>query len=352
MHGIFFRSQSRRIAAQQLINSPWILLACAIIFSFSFSGCASVSAENSAADAAAAGLSVVPSVVDFKTVVVGQKNSQTVKITNSSKGSINLKSLRVSGSGFSLSTAQAPVLLAPGGHVNLSVVFAPATVSSETGSLIIAATDLKSPVSVPLSGSGKKAAPGLTVSPSSLSFGSHAVKTSSSQSVTLTNTGNLSISINSITVSNPAFSVSGISKGVTLSADQKLEFQVWYHPTAAGNTSTTISVAGSAGVAPVNLAAVGTATNTSSPTSGTDSPHSVTLTWSDHSSSTKGFHVYRGDAAGGPFKRLDPSKVETTSYKDADVTGGAHYYYVVTAVGDGGPESAYSNEVSVEIPND
>jgi hypothetical protein len=350
MRGIFFQSRSRRIAAQQFTNSPWILLACAIIFSFSFSGCASVSAENSAADAAAAGLSIVPSVVDFKSVVVGQKNSQTVKITNSTKGSINLKSLHVSGTGFSLSAGKAPVMLAPGGHVNLSVVFAPATAASETGSLVISASDLKSPVSVPLSGSGRKATPGLTFSPSSLSFGSHAVKTSTSQTVTLTNSGNLSVSISSIIVSNPAFSVSGISKGVTLAADQKLVFQVWFHPTAFGQTSTTIFVAGSSGVAPVNLAVAGSATN--STTSNADSAHSVTLTWSDHSSSSMSFHVYRGEASGGPFNRLDQGKLQTTSYRDANVESGGHYFYVVTSVGDSGPESAYSNEVSVEIPKD
>ena len=349
MRGIFFKPQSRVAAAQQLTNSPWILLACAIIFSFSFSGCASVSAENSA-DPAAAKISVVPSVVDFKAVVVGQKNSQTVKVTNSSSTSINLKSLHVSGTGFSLSSAKVPVLLAPGSHVDLSVVFAPSTAAKATGSLVISTVDLETPVSVPLSGAGEKTTPALTLSPASVNFGTRGVKSSTPQSVVLTNTGNISLSISSIIVSNPAFSVSGISKGVSLSPDQKLEFQVWFHPTAAGQASTTISVDSSAGLAPVKLPVAGSASSSAPSTPGAASPHSVTLNWSDNSGSARGFYVYRGEAPGGPFKRLDHAKLETTSYKDADVVSGGHYYYVVTAVGDSDSESAYSNEVAVEVP--
>ncbi len=350
MRGIFLKPQSPVDVAQQLTNSRWILLACAIISSVISSGCASVSAENPA-DRAAAKLSVVPSVVDFKAVVVGQKNSQTVKVTNSSSTSINLKSLNVSGTGFSISSAKGPVLLAPGSHVDLSVMFAPSTAAKQTGSLVISTADSKAPVSVPLSGAGEKATPALTLSPASVNFGTRGVKTSTPQSVVLTNTGNISLSIGSIIVSHPAFSVSGISKGVSLSPDQKLEFQVWFRPTAAGQTSTTVSVTSSADLAPVQLPVAGSASSSAPSNPSAASPHSVTLNWSDNSGSASGFYVYRGEAAGGPFERLDQAKLETTSYKDANVVSGGHYYYVVTAVGDSDSESAYSNEVAVEIPN-
>ena len=80
--------------------------------------------------------------------------------------------------------------------------------------------------------------------------------------------------------------------------------------------------------------------------------HSVTLEWADHNVSATGFHVYRSEVSGGPFNRINQGELEATTFKDSQVVGGAHYFYVVTAVGEGGPESAYSNEVSVEIPND
>jgi hypothetical protein len=291
----------------------------------------------------------VPSVIDFKAVVVGQKNSQTVQITNSSSNSINLSGLQVSGTGFSLSSAKAPVLLAPGSHVSLSVVFAPAAAADQTGSLVISTSDLDTPVRVPLSGAGEKAAPKLTLSPASVNFGTRAVKTSTPQLVVLTNTGNSSLSISSISIANPAFSVAGISKGVSLSPNQKLEFQVWYHPTVVGNAAVAIAFDSSASLAPVTLPVVGSASNSAVPTPGATGAHSVTLNW-NASNSAAGYHVYRSEVAGGPFNRIDTSQIESTSYKDADVVSGGHYFYVVTAVEASGPESAYSNEASVVIP--
>src|SRR6266404_6498485 len=100
MHGKSSRLPSRSLALQHLSTSHQILVAAAII-SAAISGCASASADKTSA-ATAAKISVVPSIIDFKSVVVGQKNSQTVKITNSSSNSVNLNSLHVSGTGFSL----------------------------------------------------------------------------------------------------------------------------------------------------------------------------------------------------------------------------------------------------------
>jgi hypothetical protein len=342
----------RQLASGRFPDFRFLLPACMVIFSVILSGCAAVSAGNSSPEPVAAKISIVPSAIDFKAVVVGQKNSQTVKITNSTLQSVNLRSLQVSGSGFSLSAVKAPVLLAAGSHIELSVVFAPPSESGHTGALVISGPDLKAPVSIPLSGEGEKAAPALAISPASVNFGARTIKTSTSQSVILTNSGNISLSISSISVANPVFSVSGINKGVTLAPGQKLEFQVWFHPTATGKAAATISLDSSAGSTPVKLAVAGSASSSSTSTPTSTASHSVTLDWNDRSSSTKGYHVYRGAVAGGPFERLDSALLESTSYKDTAVIGGAHYFYVVTAVGEGGPESAYSNEISVEIPND
>jgi hypothetical protein len=349
---MFSQFYFRKPASRQFPDSRFLLLAGVVIFSVIFSGCASVSAGNSAAEPAAAKISIVPSAIDFKEVVVGQKNSQTVKITNSTLQSVNLRSLHVSGSGFSLSAVKAPVLLAAGSHIELSVVFAPPSAAGHTGALVISGPDLKAPVSVALSGEGEKAAPALAISPASVNFGARTIKTSTSHSVILTNTGNLSLSISSVSVANPVFAVSGISRGVTLSPGQKLEFQVWFHPTASGKAAATISLDSSAGATPVKLAVTGSASTSATSTPTTTASHSVTLDWNNRSSSTEGYHVYRGEAAGGPFERLDATLLESTSYKDSRVMGGGHYFYVVTAVGEGGSESAYSNEVSVEIPTD
>ena len=349
MRGTFFQSSYHLSVARQG-SQTFFLLAFAIILAGHCSGCASTSAGKTAADPASAQISVVPSTVDFKAVVVGQKNSQTVKITNTSQSPIDLQQLRISGSGFALSSSPGSVSLAAGSSANLTVVFSPANSSASTGSLVISSADLKTPVTVPLSGSGAKATPGLTASPASLDFGTHAVKSSTSQSVTLTNTGNVSIAINSIGLAGSAFSLSGLSKGVSLAPDQQLQFQVWFHPAAAGSAAQTLTINSSSLPAPVKIAFSGSAAN--SATEPTARPaHSVTLNWEPGPSSIEGYYVYRSDVSGGPYQRISSALVTSPTYTDTTVQGGGHYFYVVTSVKKNGEESPYSNEVDVTIPS-
>jgi hypothetical protein len=325
-----------------------------VLFAIVLSGCAGATNqklnEKSSTEPTNAKLSVIPSVVDFKSVVVGQKNSQPLKLTNISKDSISIQSLNVSGSGFTLSSGKSPLALAPGAQASLTIVFAPSATTEASGSLVISSPDLEAPVHVALSGSGEKAAPALTASPSALNFGSHAAKSSTSQSVTLTNTGNIAVALSSVAVGNSAFTISGLSNGVSLTPDQKVEFQVWFRPAVAGNSSSTVTIGASSLSSPVKLAVAGSATNsTTSPAAAV--AHSVTLGWNSSNSSVAGYHVYRSETSSGPFQRLTDSAIGSLSYKDSAVEPGGHYYYVVTAVETNGSESIYSNEVSAEIPN-
>src|SRR5713101_5917789 len=92
-----FPALIRGLAARCFRTSNCLLVVGALIPTFVFSGCATVSPGNSAANPAAAVVSVIPAEVDFKSVVVGQKNSQTVQITNTSNKNVYLSALRVSG---------------------------------------------------------------------------------------------------------------------------------------------------------------------------------------------------------------------------------------------------------------
>src|SRR5262245_56315974 len=102
------------------------VMACLELF---VSGCASISALNPAP----AALSVVPASVDFKTVVIGQKNSQTLTVTNTSEKPVDLKSVHVSGTGFALASGKVPVVLRPGASSTLSVAFSPTSAATVDG---------------------------------------------------------------------------------------------------------------------------------------------------------------------------------------------------------------------------
>lgn len=82
-------------------------------------------------------------------------------------------------------------------------------------------------------------------------------------------------------------------------------------------------------------------------------PHSVTLTWqaprSDAGSAIVGYNVYRSTTSGGPFVKL-ASRVPEPRYEDRLVNGSRTYYYVVTAVDQGGRESRFSGEARAVIP--
>ncbi len=72
----------------------------------------------------------------------------------------------------------------------------------------------------------------------------------------------------------------------------------------------------------------------------------VKLTWDTVAGATS-YNVKRSTTAGGPYTTI-ASNLSTVTYNDSNVTSGATYYYVVSAVTSNG-ESANSNEVSTTV---
>ena len=71
---------------------------------------------------------------------------------------------------------------------------------------------------------------------------------------------------------------------------------------------------------------------------------SVILSWNNETVSS--FNVYRSLTSGGAYTKINKIPIITNSYTDSTVTINNVYYYVVTAVGSTGLESAYSTQVS------
>jgi hypothetical protein len=98
----------------------------------------------------------------------------------------------------------------------------------------------------------------LSVSPSSINFGSITKGRSAAQTATLTNTGSASVVVSGETVTGTAFSTSGLSLPLTLVGGQSATFTVTFTPTAAGSASGTISVASDATNSPATVSLSGT----------------------------------------------------------------------------------------------
>jgi hypothetical protein len=154
--------------------------------------------------------------------------------------------------------------LAAGASCTISATFTPSATGTRSASIQVTDNATGSPQSIALSGTGAAAAPVVSLAPSSLSFGSQAVgSTSGSQSVTLTNSGNAPLSITSIAVggtnagdfTDPNTCPSGPS---TLAAGSSCTISATFSPSAPGARSASIQVTDNVGSSPQAVALSGT----------------------------------------------------------------------------------------------
>jgi hypothetical protein len=97
----------------------------------------------------------------------------------------------------------------------------------------------------------------LSANPTSLSFGNVNVGASSSVPATLTNNGNSSVTISSVTATGAGFSTSGVTAGTTLAPNQSATLKVAFAPAAAGNVTGSVSVASNATNSPAVMTLAG-----------------------------------------------------------------------------------------------
>jgi hypothetical protein len=181
---------------------------------------------------------------------------------------------------------------------------------------------------------------GLTALPGSVSFGNVNTGSSSARSVTVTNGGDLPLTVGNVAVSGPGFSVSGVPVGLALDPGETAALSVTFSPSSAGAATGKVTVSDqSAEPLLINLAGTGVA-----------SGHSVTLSWNASPSGVTGYRAYRATNPAGPYTALNPSPTPQLRYTDSTVQAGTTYYYVVAAVASGSVESAYSNQASAAVP--
>ena len=168
-----------------------------------------------------------------------------------------------------------------------------------------------------------------SLSPSSLTFGNEPVDTtSSSQTVTLNNTGSAALSITSIafTGADPADFTENNTCGSSVAAGGTCTIAISFTPSASGARTASLTITDNASGSPQSVALSGTGT------------HDVILTWTASTTSgIAGYNVYRGTTSGGESSTpLNSAPINGTTYADENVTAGTKYYYVVTAVASNG----------------
>jgi trimeric autotransporter adhesin len=160
-------------------------------------------------------------------------------------------------------TVPASVTIAGGSTSGSFTATASAVTTAQTATLTATANGGSASAALQLNA----ATPGLTISSTSLTFGTVQLNTATTQSVTLTSSGNVPVTINTASITGSGFADSGMSFPLTLNPNQTATLTVTFDPTAAGAVTGALTITSNAttgGTATVSLSGTGQAPPTPS----------------------------------------------------------------------------------------
>jgi hypothetical protein len=207
---------------------------------------------------AAGGVTVSPASFTFGSVQIGLSQSQNETLNNTSAQSITISQATFSGAGFSTTGLTLPTTLAPNQSATFGVVFTPATVGADNGTLAITVSGSSTALDFALSGVGVAPAT-LSATPASLTFTNVQVGQAPSQTETLQNTGGANATISQATVAGSGFTIAGLTTPLTLTPGQTASFSVTFAPLSAGNPSGSVMVDSNATDPALSIGLSGTA---------------------------------------------------------------------------------------------
>jgi hypothetical protein len=229
-----------------------------------------------------AGLALVPSTLDFGSQLVDTSStSQTVMVSNTSANAVTVNSVSVSGDftlatgstqagmirnigtrsdaanatvrSYDVSPASTCATIAPGSNCTIQTLFTPSAMGTRNGTMVL--TTSSGLLNVALAGTAN--IPGVDLNPSTLSFGSQAVTTTStSQTVTVTNTGTSPLTLSSVTA---AGDFSQINNCATVAPGASCAIQSVFAPAATGTRNGTLTLVDNDGTHVVALTGMGNA---------------------------------------------------------------------------------------------
>ena len=191
-------------------------------------------------------IDVTPLTLDFGDVEIGQTSDLQVTISNSGIADLNVSSLTVDNSLFSIESPSAPIVISPAGSADVTIQFAPDVESSETGTLSINSDDSdEAIVTVALSGNGTTpppVGPDITLSTLSVDFGNVAPGESYSQTVTISNDGLADLTVSSLVLTNALFSLSADETPITLAPGSSSTATITFSPAEDGEQTDSLTI--------------------------------------------------------------------------------------------------------------
>ena len=226
-----------------------------------------------------AGLGATPTSLAWGTRAVGSSETLTVGVTNTGTSTETFSSVTGPSTPFTASGLPAVgSTLAPGATTTISATYSPTAVSASDSSSIVLTTDQGS-LTIPLTGTAISADPQVTISPTSLSFGNVLVGKTATQTFTVSNTGNVNLTVTKAAPPTAPFAATNpIPEGQELAPGESYTVTMTFTPTAAQTYSGAYEVSTDTGQGAMYVNVTGTGV----PTSGQlfNATRSSTGTWS------------------------------------------------------------------------
>jgi len=197
--------------------------------------------------------------------------AQTITLKNTGGATLNITSISITGANASnfAATNNCGLSLAASATCTVSIAFTPSSAASFSASLSFADNAANSPQSVTLTGAGISAPVPLAVfNPTALSFGSQAVNTAATQTITLSNPGNATLNISGFMIAgaNPTdFAITANTCGSTLASLSSCAIAVTFTPLSTATLTASLSVTDNAATSIQTVALSGTGTPTPAP---------------------------------------------------------------------------------------
>ncbi len=201
-------------------------------------------------------VSPTPLNLGFSPEIVGVTSaSKAVTVKNNSGATVTINSITATGN-FAVPSTTCGSSLNAGKSCTVNVTFTPTIAGALTGSLAISDTAPDSPQTVILTGTGNLP---LTISPTTLAFGTETVGgTTAAKTVTLTNNESTALSFSFAASGNYAIDSTGTTCGVSLASAATCNIAVTFSPSASGSINGAVTITDVTGFSPQLVALSGT----------------------------------------------------------------------------------------------
>jgi len=207
-----------------------------------------------------------PTSMDFADVMIGTTSlPQTFTITNTGAAILNITTISLSGTDegdFTLTAVDLPWAINSENDKEFTVSFLPTTTGEKSANINISHNASDSPSTVSLSGNGT--ALEFTINPIMKDFGNIVLgDTSLPQTFTITNTGTVTLAIDTITLSGvdeEDFTLTTESLPWTINIGDYEEFTVSFSPSSTGTKTANLSISHNESSSPITIALYGTGT--------------------------------------------------------------------------------------------